>query len=604
MPTIPIYEAPAREIAIPDRGVTAIAQAGRRLGQLGNERAADIAKGAEDVARGAEQFGNDLENAGKLQTANEGSAEILRLGAQSAILKNALGQQLQQTIAGSDPTDPNVQQKFLDEKVLPAYDQLEQNATTPEGKRWVAEHSAQELPGWAHNIQAGQATQVNINAVSDYDTAVKHLTASTAQDPLTLGDNLRTLRGLTDAYINATAGTMTAADAAKLSAERYNASAADMVREGYAAKLNPAQGGNPNTDMTAFKKQYGDVLGGKGIEELDAVQHHFQDQARKTADDDRVAQERQAKDLSTQNSQTAIGQLISPQTGQYIGPTAGSNWRLNVVTAIGKGLITHQDGSALLGLQDRLSKPQQEPNDPATFQHFMQLAGRAPDDPQRPTLDQVYDTIGRGLDLAHGRMVIDAIQRKSPQDIADTQQFNADAGALAAAAGQLSTNMAANAYAAVEARRLFTDGFSKARAGGYTSEYLSPDGQRSYTKTVDLAKIAKAAADSSVHPVAVPTAPVRVQPNDTGSGVVPIPPAVAPPVSSFFGSPSSTATPERLQNTQKNIQRGEGGEPPPNLPGVTFKAGETAKQYMDREDNKEEREQNEQEEKQFERGGR
>ena len=199
-------------------------------------------------------------------------------------------------------------------------------------------------------------------------------------------------------------------------------------------------------------------------------------------------------------------------------------------------------------------------------------------DPQRPTLDQVYDTIGRGLDLAHGRMVIDAIQRKSPQDIADTQQFNADAGALAAAAGQMGGNMAANAYAAVEARRLFTDGFAKARAGGYTSEYLSPDGQRSYTKTIDLNKIAQAATNSSVHPVAVPTAPVQVQPNDTGSGVVPI-----PPVPSFFGSPSSTVTPERLQNTQKNIQRGEGGEPPPKLPGVTFKAGDTAKEYMDRE---------------------
>ena len=61
MPTIPIYEAPAREVPIPDRGVEALAQAGRRLGQLGNERGAEIRQGAADIARGAEQFGNDLE---------------------------------------------------------------------------------------------------------------------------------------------------------------------------------------------------------------------------------------------------------------------------------------------------------------------------------------------------------------------------------------------------------------------------------------------------------------------------------------------------------------------------------------------------------------
>jgi hypothetical protein len=530
MPTIPIYEAPAREVAIPDRGVEALAQAGRRLGQLGNERAADISRGAEDIARGAAQFGNDLENAGKLQTANAGNAEVLNLGAQAAITNNALTQAWQQTLAGSNPTDPNVKQKFIENNVAPAYQDLLSQATTPEGKRWIAEHAAQQETSWDHLTSAGQAQLVNTQATTAYSTAFEHLSSSVALDPKHLPDALTTLRSLTDNVIGAVGGTQTAEDAAKLSGPIYQERARALVQQAYTSALRD----NPNMDMTAFKQKYGDIMGGEGIEHLDQTQHVFQDQARKTADEDRTAQERQAKDLSTQNSQAAIGQLINPQTGQYVGPTAGSNWRLNVVTAIGKGQLTREDGSALLGLQDRLSKPQQEPNDPATFQHFMQLAGRAPDDPQRPTLDQVYDTIGRGLDLAHGRMVIDAIQRKSPQDIADTQQFNADAGALAAAAGQMGGNMAANAYAAVEARRLFTDGFAKARAGGYTSEYLSPDGPRSYTKTIDLNKIAQAATNSSVHPVAVPTTPVRTQPSNTGSGVVPIPPPTPPKLGHFF----------------------------------------------------------------------
>jgi hypothetical protein len=530
MPTIPIYEAPAREVAIPDRGVEALAQAGRRLGQLGNERGAEIRQGAADIARGAEQFGNDLENAGKLQTAKEGNAEVLNLGAQAAIANNALTQAWQQTLATSNPTDPNVKQKFIENNVLPTYQDLQNSATTPEAQRWIADHAAQQMTSWDHLTSAGQAQLVNTQATTAYSTAFEHLSNTVATDPNHLGDALTTLRSLTDNVIGAVGGTQTAEDAAKLSGPIYQERARALVQQAYTAQLRA----NPNMDMTAFKQKYGDIMGGEGIEHLDQTQHVYQDQARKTANEDRVAQDRQAKDLSTQNSQAAIGQLINPQTGQYIGPTAGSNWRLNVVTAIGKGQLTREDGSALLGLQDRLSKPQQEPNDPTTFQHFMQLAGRAPDDPQRPTLDQVYDTIGRGLDLAHGRMVIDAIQRKSPQDIADTQQFNADAGALAAAAGQMGGNMAANAYAAVEARRLFTDGFAKARAGGYTSEYLSPDGPRSYTKTIDLNKIAQAATNSSVHPVAVPTAPVQVKPSDTGSGVVPMPPAAAPKLGDFF----------------------------------------------------------------------
>ena len=88
------------------------------------------------------------------------------------------------------------------------------------------------------------------------------------------------------------------------------------MQQAYTAQLRT----NPNTDMTAFKQKYGDIMGGEGIEHLDQTQHVYQDQARKTANEDRVAQERQAKDLSTQNSQTAIGQLINPQTGQYVVP--------------------------------------------------------------------------------------------------------------------------------------------------------------------------------------------------------------------------------------------------------------------------------------------
>ena len=129
----------------------------------------------------------------------------------------------------------------------------------------------------------------------------------------------------------------------------------------------------------------------------------------------------------------------------------------------------------------------------------------------------------------------------------------------AAAAGQMGGNMAANAYAAVEARRLFTHGFAKARAGGYTSEYLSPDGQRSYTKTIDLNKIAQAATNSS--------------------GTLSLFPRPRYRFSLMILVVGWVLSARRCPQAGRLLQ-GVGGE-----------------------DNKEEREQNEQEEKQFERGG-
>jgi uncharacterized phage infection (PIP) family protein YhgE len=125
LPQVPIYEAPDREIAIPDRGVEALGSAARRLGALGQEEGQMIRQGSADIQQGLSRLGSGVDDLGKFQTTHETTQEVLNGSEALAATNSALTQQWQKLT--SDPANlknPNLAQDFLENNVRPAVEQV------------------------------------------------------------------------------------------------------------------------------------------------------------------------------------------------------------------------------------------------------------------------------------------------------------------------------------------------------------------------------------------------------------------------------------------------------------------------------------------------
>jgi hypothetical protein len=298
LPSIPIYEAPDKEVAIPDRGPEALGSAARRLGTLGVEKAQLINKGAQDIQQGFERLGSGVDDLGKFQTTHEATQEMLNGNEAIAATNNTLTQQWQKLT--SDPADlknPTLAQDFLENTVRPAVEQVQSNFQTTEGQRWAADRSGVMLQHWGSIASADQARLAGINAVASTNQTMDHLTNAVNTDPVHLPLAIDQIKSTNAAIV--ASGSLPTDQGAGITGPGQDKQISQLIQVAAKAQIDA----NPNADMSGFYKTYGDRMGGEEV----ATFQRYQQQRQKMATVDAAGQQKQAaiKAQATSDQQAA-----------------------------------------------------------------------------------------------------------------------------------------------------------------------------------------------------------------------------------------------------------------------------------------------------------
>jgi hypothetical protein len=262
---IPIYNVPSaqQQVSVPTSGIEALAGAARRLGSFGNETAAMIRQSGQDIDKGLK----GVELAGQQLQQHQETSDQLSLYAAHAAVLNGLEAKRGEFMAAQPPGDLGAAQRFQEQFVQPAIDQLTENAQTEKGRLEATRLGATLGEHFSQVNNQEQARLSHAQVGNDISAVRQSLSGFVQQNPDSLPAALDTLNGLYNRVIGSHPGVAPEVYQKDLAKDRQEFTV--LAAKGLIDRS--IQTGQP-FDVGAFFKAHGSDLGGQGQEALTTYQ--------------------------------------------------------------------------------------------------------------------------------------------------------------------------------------------------------------------------------------------------------------------------------------------------------------------------------------------
>lgn len=384
MANIREYTNPIGGLAPSEIGAEATAQAGFHIGRYadkaGTEIGRSIGEAGTAVAGGYEQY--------------VVQPEISKLSATIGTVTDNLGADWQQTAKGADPNDPNTRSRWIQNKLEPALDQLEENATTEQGRLYARTERNRIEQHFRESTLADQSTMAGVAVKQNLNTFTNGLASNVARDPTSLDLALGTLHNTLPTLYNSSP-TLTTAEAAKERAEAEGKLSTELVKTGMHAMVDS----NPAAARALIDSgKYGQYLSGGDIDELKnyatVVERRNVDMA-KSQQEQVVKQQKEQVQSALVNATTKFAPVSSDGT-----VTIGPGY-FKAVTDVAKmpGASVAEIHSAYRFGQEQLKRNtsgEKAVTDPAIYQQFSQRLRLPEGSPGALTNQEVFDAAASG----------------------------------------------------------------------------------------------------------------------------------------------------------------------------------------------------------------
>lgn len=338
MPNIHTQDAPDLTLRPSELGVDSTAAAARRLGAYGNQIAAAKQQTGNEIATDIRDVGQVAENYFTSREISKGSAD----GAQLAL---DLTNKWNATAKNADPNDSSVAQKFNDEVLQPELDKFSSGFSTARSEEWAQHFTDQLRQHMFAKAQADMSTLAGIAVKNNAVQTVNSLGSMVASDPSSLDFALdavdHKIGGMADSSPN-----LTPEAAANVKNTVTQEAKQNIVKAAVAGMIQK----NPNIDLDAVQKKYGQYINGA---EIKMFENYARQQVRADHYDiewNRRREKEIAQDKSTEATNQYLIDVRSQDPKLANDPTAKRI--LNDPT------LTKTDKNNLLNYIDRQLKPE------------------------------------------------------------------------------------------------------------------------------------------------------------------------------------------------------------------------------------------------------
>lgn len=489
--------APAQKPDVPTRGVEALAQAGRRLGQLGNEKAGAIREGTASLTRGLNELDTGFQDLNKILNQHEETQEIIHGTSAFSDAQLTVSEKLQAAQAEAVKNGTHFDARaFVENEVLPAAHSLEDTATTEGGKRYMAQHGEAFTQHFTNQALQVQSVSQGEAAKSSVENTLLKTTAAVASNP----DNLRLALDQLNSSAQALAqsGNLTAEQRGHISGPGLIADQQKLIITAAKTKIDA----DPNADMSGFFKSYGERMGGEAINTLTTYQQVRQRTAKEQQrSDDHQVKEQQVEAVNTEATKL-LASVVQPDGKLVVPPKFFDNVaNLSALPGAKPGQIKMAIDFAK-AINDENASGKMDTTDPKTAAAFN---SRLYDTDHPLTEEEVYaakinhkisnvdfnNYRGYASQASKPEFKAQNEQIKLNQDIAHSFFFTKNSAGL-----DMAIDPAAPTAMSIFNSQ-FNAGVAAARANGSLTEYLTPGSNLYWGNTIRLPDILKQAKSIS-----------------------------------------------------------------------------------------------------------
>jgi hypothetical protein len=249
MPNIRQYDAPAGLGLQPTEvGIDANVQAARRIGTFYNQKADALGQEGQVAA-------SSLRDAGDAAVAFEDHREISAGAATGTALMAKTLTDWNATVKNADPNDPSVAQKFLTEQLEPSLEKWTSGFNTERSQQFAEQFADQLRRDMFHKTAADLSTMAGIAVQQNARTTVNSLGTAVSADPSSLDFALNTVDHTLGHTVDSSP-TLSPEDAARVKASVTQEAKESIVKAAVSSMIQK----NPNVDLGAIEKKYGDYL--------------------------------------------------------------------------------------------------------------------------------------------------------------------------------------------------------------------------------------------------------------------------------------------------------------------------------------------------------
>lgn len=183
MPVIRDYTNPVDAIRPSDVGIEAAVQEGRRVGMFYHQAGEAKVEGARAEAQTTDMLTKQAVGAADQYAQHQTQAEVSHFSATEASILDGLSKNWDQTAANADPNAPNTADKWRNETLEPALQQLSSGMQTQQGKLYAAERIATLRQHFYEKTAVDQSTLAGQAAIQNQVTTQNRLTSVVNNDP-------------------------------------------------------------------------------------------------------------------------------------------------------------------------------------------------------------------------------------------------------------------------------------------------------------------------------------------------------------------------------------------------------------------------------------
>lgn len=241
-----------------DRAMEATANSGRRISALYST----AAEATNSVGRTAN---STIQDVGGTVVKYVDNQEISRGASQFATLMAGLDSEWNKRVSTSDPNDPSVREKFLEEVVNPRLEKMREGFNTERSTQFAESQIQQLRTHFVQKTGADMATLAGVAAKTNINNLTNQLTNAAMSDPSSLRTSLKLVENSIGSMVDSSP-TLKGVDAGRLKVELTDAAQASIVK---AAAIG-AIAANPEKGLAQFSKpEYAKYISATDLKQLE-----------------------------------------------------------------------------------------------------------------------------------------------------------------------------------------------------------------------------------------------------------------------------------------------------------------------------------------------